>query len=191
MKSIITLLFLSAVAMAQDLPKEVLIKTTMGDITVELDENTPLTSNNFYQYASEGFYNGQIFHRVVSDFVIQAGGFEAVMNYRTPTHPEIINESQLAKSNLRGTISMARTSDPNSARAQFFFNLVDNIKLDIDLENDKAGFCVFGEITKGLEVIDSIASVPVGDRIYRHEGEDYTFENVPVYPIVILEMTVK
>jgi cyclophilin family peptidyl-prolyl cis-trans isomerase len=191
MKLIIAVLFLTSIASAQSVPTQVEIKTTMGNITVELDSNTPITSNNFYKYASDGFYNGQIFHRVISGFVIQAGGFKAVMTYMPPTYTTIVNESSFAKSNLRGTIAMARTRDPNSAQAQFYFNLVDNTKLDIDTENDKPGYCVFGEIIQGIEVIDSISKVPTGDRIYSEDGEDYTFKDVPVYPILILEMVIK
>jgi peptidyl-prolyl cis-trans isomerase A (cyclophilin A) len=197
---ILLTLFLSSTLYAQSYPTEVIIKTTFGNVVVELDQKTPITSNNFYKYVTAGFYNGMSFHRIMPGFVIQAGAFiiypkgtAPEMTYFSDIFPTIKNEAQFAKSNLRGTISMARTRDPDSASSQFFINLVDNQSLDFDEANNKAGFAVFGTIKSGMEnVIDQIAQIPTSDRTFTYtDGKDYTFQNVPVVPALILEMTIK
>lgn len=135
----------------------VVISTTKGDIHVELDtENTPETAENFLNYVRSGFYNDTIFHRVIKGFMVQGGGLTADMQQKSVNEP-IKNEAKKAKPNKRGTIAMARTSDPHSATAQFFINVVDNTFLNFSGENPQGyGYCVFGEVTDGMDVVDSI-----------------------------------
>ncbi len=144
----------------------VLMQTNFGDITMELDnDKAPITCENFLQYVRTGFYNDLIFHRVVNGFVIQGGGYFAVGDYvySMPTNPPIINESYNNLSNLRGTIAMARTTDPDSATSQFYINLVDNTSLDRNNYPDGFGYCVFGNVVNGMNVVDAIAMTPVID----------------------------
>ncbi|WP_345781538.1 peptidylprolyl isomerase [Persephonella sp.] len=156
----------------------VVIKTNMGDIYVELyPDKAPLTVKNFLTYVKEGFYNGTIFHRVVKGFVIQGGGFDKDLNYKKPTHPPIKNESNNGLSNVRGTIAMARTSDPHSANTQFFINLADNTYLDYGKNPQKWGYTVFGKVIKGMDVVDEIAELPVVNIGW--------MMNVPVKPVII------
>ncbi|KZZ40753.1 peptidylprolyl isomerase [Oleiphilus sp. HI0130] len=136
------------------------IKTNKGAIEVVLyDKKTPKTVANFIEYANSGFYNGTIFHRVIPNFMIQGGGFEANMVKKTPKAP-IINEAQPTIQNARGTLAMARTNDPNSATSQFFINLVNNNFLN--KSTAQPGYAVFGEVTKGMDVVDTIAKVKTG-----------------------------
>ena len=130
----------------------VLIQTSMGDITVELNQATaPISVANFLSYVDDKFYDGTIFHRVIPDFMIQGGGFEPGMKQKKVKAP-IKNESGNGLSNTKGTIAMARTSDMDSATAQFFYiNTVDNAA-----HLDKARYCVFGKVTSGLDVVDKI-----------------------------------
>ncbi len=136
------------------------LETSFGTITIELDEkNTPKTAANFLKYAQDGFYNGVVFHRVIKGFMIQTGGFKPNMQAKSPEKP-IMNEADKGGSNARGTIAMARTNDPHSASAQFFINVADN-----DFLNHKAktpdgwGYCVFGHVIEGMDVVDKIAKV--------------------------------
>jgi peptidyl-prolyl cis-trans isomerase A (cyclophilin A) len=140
----------------------VVLKTSLGDIEIQLDPSkAPITTANFLAYVNSKFYDGTIFHRVIPGFVVQGGGFAPDMTEKT-TNPPIKNEATNGLHNLRGTISMARTSDPDSATSQFFLNLVDNSdKLDPGGVSPE-GYAVFGKITKGLEVIDKIAAIPTG-----------------------------
>jgi len=140
----------------------VVLKTSLGDIEIQLDpKNAPVTTANFLAYVDNKFYDGTIFHRVIPGFVVQGGGFTTDMNQKK-TEASIKNEATNGLHNLRGTISMARTSDPNSATSQFFLNLVDNSgKLDPGGVSPE-GYAVFGKITKGIEVIDKIAAIPTG-----------------------------
>ena len=138
-----------------------IIHTSMGDITLELyADKAPRTVENFIHYADTGFYNDTIFHRVISHFMIQGGGFTADMKQK-PTGEPIINEANNGLSNLRGTIAMARTSDPQSATSQFFINVQDNPGLDYTGETSSRawGYAVFGKVTKGMEVVDAIRMV--------------------------------
>src|SRR5579862_5622170 len=130
------------------------LHTNFSDITIELDnENTPVTANNFLNYAKNGFYDNTIFHRVISGFMIQGGGFDINMKQKTTEAP-IKNEANKGKANKRGSIAMARTSDPHSASAQFFINVVDNDFLNFKNESTSGwGYCVFGRITQGMEVV--------------------------------------
>lgn len=164
----------SCLAGQQDNPK-VIIKTIFGNIAVELfPDDAPITVDNFLQYANSGFYDGLIFHRVIENFMIQGGGFEPGPVLRTESlRDSIVNESYNGLSNLRGTIAMARTEDPNSATSQFFINHVDNLFLDRDNAADGFGYCVFGRVTSGMDVVDFIEQIPtytIGD-----------MNNVPIY----------
>ncbi|WP_457642880.1 peptidylprolyl isomerase [Persephonella sp.] len=185
MKKLLTLLAVlvfTAVSFAGQDPV-VVIKTNMGDIYVELyPDKAPKTVENFLTYVKEGFYNGLIFHRVVKGFVIQGGGFDKELNYRKPTHPPVENESNNGLSNVRGTIAMARTSDPHSATTQFFINLVDNTYLDYGKNPQKWGYTVFGRVVKGMEVVDEIAEIPVMNVGW--------MLNVPVRPVIIEKIEV-
>jgi peptidyl-prolyl cis-trans isomerase B (cyclophilin B) len=141
----------------------VVISTSVGDIHIQLDqENTPLTAENFLTYVRSGFYDNTIFHRVISGFMIQGGGFTSDMIQKQTQSP-IKNEAKNAKLNKRGTIAMARTMDPHSATAQFFINVVDNSFLNYTGENTQGfGYCVFGEVVEGMDVVDTIAKVKTG-----------------------------
>lgn len=141
----------------------VLIQTTLGDITLELFPNkAPITVENFLKYVKDGQYNQTIFHRVIDGFMIQGGGFTKEMKQKTVRAP-IQNEAENGLSNKRGTIAMARTSDVNSATAQFFINLVDNPSLDFRGKNSRDyGYCVFGQVTQGMDVVDKIGKVKTG-----------------------------
>jgi cyclophilin family peptidyl-prolyl cis-trans isomerase len=157
----------------------VLISTSLGDITVELyKDRAPVSVENFLQYANEGFFTGTIFHRVISGFMIQGGGFTADM-VEKPTRPPIRNEATNGLSNVRGTLAMARTEALRSATAQFFINVADNrIKLDHHgYSPEDFGYAVFGRVLSGLEVCDRIAAVKT-----RRNGPH---EDVPVEPVVI------
>ena len=145
-------------------------KTTLGDIKIELDfEKAPITAKNFQDYAEDGFYNGKIFHRVIKGFMVQGGGFASGME-ETETKATIQNEASNGLSNKRGTLAMARTQEPHSASAQFFFNLVDNDFLDFKNESVQGwGYCVFGEVVEGLDIVDKMATVDTGRRGYHDD----------------------
>jgi peptidyl-prolyl cis-trans isomerase A (cyclophilin A) len=150
-------------------------ETTLGDFTIEFHEKeAPQTVANFLRYIDEGFFDGTIFHRIVPGFVIQGGGFTEDMTQKR-THPTIKNEADNGLKNDRGTLSMARTSDVNSATSQFFVNLKDNEFLDHKKGN--FGYAVFARVTEGMDVIDKIAAVETG----RRRG----FDDVPVQPVIM------
>jgi len=159
------------------------LQTNHGSITIELDvNNTPATAENFLQLAKSGFYDGVIFHRVMDGFMIQGGGFNPDMHQKTG-HPTIQNEANKSLANKRGTLAMARTSDPHSASTQFFINVVDNDFLNFKSESgDGWGYCVFGKVTEGMDVVDKIKKVPTT----RRSGH----ENVPVESVVIEKVVV-
>ena len=139
---------------------EVVLSTTMGDITVELfPEQAPITVENFLGYVESCFYDGTLFHRVIPGFMIQTGGFTREM-VEKPTGTGIQNEADNGLTNDRGTLAMARRQDPNSARAQFFINLVDNQILNHGVRD--FGYAVFGRVTEGMGVVDAIAAVGTG-----------------------------
>lgn len=155
---------------------KVLMKTSLGNLTIELnDAKAPVTTANFLKYVKDGFYNGLIFHRVMSEFVVQGGGHRPDMS-EVPTREAIKNEANNGLKNVRGTIAMARTQAPDSATAQFYFNVVDNARLDYKDEANW-GYCVFGKILKGGDILDKIRKVKT------HTQGDY--ENVPVKPVLI------
>jgi peptidyl-prolyl cis-trans isomerase A (cyclophilin A) len=135
------------------------IKTNLGDITVQLDaEKAPITVENFVQYVKDGFFDGTIVHRCVPGFVIQAGGYDKERNQKATRAP-IKNEWKNGLKNDRGTLSMARTANPDSATSQFFVNLQNNTNLDQPISGG-AGYAVFGKVVKGMEVVDKIAAAP-------------------------------
>ena len=138
----------------------VLLETTSGDILVELyPDKSPETVANFLKYVDNGFYNNTIFHRVIPGFMIQGGGLTARMQQKDTEAP-IKNEADNGLKNDRGTIAMARTMDPHSATAQFFINLVDNDFLNFQAPSGNGwGYCVFGKVTEGMDVVDKIAKV--------------------------------
>lgn len=160
------------------------LKTNLGDIKIELDfENTPVTAKNFQDYVESGFYNGTIFHRVIDGFMVQGGGFEPGMMQKDNGAP-IDNEAQNGKQNKRGTLAMARTSDPHSATSQFFINVKDNDFLNFTAANPQGfGYCVFGEVVEGMDVVDKIKKQPT---TYRAGHND-----VPEQDIVIKEAVVE
>lgn len=154
----------------------ILINTSKGNIRLQLDEeNTPETTANFLQYVRAGFYNDTIFHRVINGFMIQGGGLTAEMETKATEVP-VKNEAKSAKPNKRGTIAMARTMDPHSATSQFFINLVDNAFLNFNGEQNY-GYCVFGEVIEGMDVVDNIAKVKT--------GQDKGHSDVPVEAVMI------
>lgn len=139
------------------------LKTNKGDIVIELDhENAPETAENFLQYVRDGYYDGTLFHRVIDGFMIQGGGFEPGM-VQKPTRAPIDNEANNGLKNDRGTIAMARTGDPHSATSQFFINIFDNNSLNHTSETPQGwGYCVFGKVVDGMEVVDIIRDVETG-----------------------------
>lgn len=136
------------------------LETNFGVIKIELDEaNTPKTAANFLKYVQDGFYDGIIFHRVIKGFMVQGGGFKSNMAAKSPGKP-IMNEADTGGKNTRGTLAMARTNDPHSAAAQFFINVVDNGFLNYKSKTpDGWGYCVFGHVVEGMDVVDKIAQV--------------------------------
>ena len=160
------------------------IKTTYGDIVIELyDDKAPITSENFKKYVESGYFTDTIFHRVIKDFMIQGGGFTAEMNEKD-SMPPIQNEANNGVSNERGTIAMARTPDPHSASSQFFINLKDNNFLDFTAETSQGwGYCVFGKVIGGMDILDKIALVDTGSY--------GAHQDVPKEPITINEIIIE
>ena len=154
----------------------VLLTTNHGQITLELDaDKAPKTVENFLSYVKSGHYDGTIFHRVIDGFMIQGGGFSPDMRQK-PTEDPVENEANNGLTNDRYTIAMARTSDPHSASAQFFINVSDNDFLNYP-GSDGWGYCVFGKVTSGTEVVDTIGKVETGRRSM--------FSDVPTEDVVI------
>lgn len=138
--------------------QQVVFDTTLGQVVIELDEKkAPVTSQNFLAYVDAGFYDGVIFHRVIEGFMLQGGGFTSDLQ-KKPVRKPIQNEAANGLKNLRGTLSMARTNDPNSATSQFFINLVDNAFLD-HRGPAQMGYAVFAKVVSGMEVVDAIGNV--------------------------------
>lgn len=176
----VTVAGLGAAASAWADATRVRIETSAGNIVVQLEPaRAPLSVKNFLQYAQEGFYDGTIFHRVVSGFVIQGGGYDEKLQLK-PVRPTVPNESGNGLSNRRGTIAMARTADPHSADAQFYINLADNVALDP--KPTRWGYAVFGEVIEGMDVVDDI-----GHRATI--GRDQ-LQDVPAQPVLIKRVVV-
>ena len=172
-------LLLSAAAWAAE--PQVSLKTSMGEIVLELDQDkAPKTVENFLQYVKSGFYKGTIFHRVIDGFMIQGGGMDAQLHNK-PTRKPVKNESTNGLSNAAYTVAMAREDNPDSATSQFFINVADNFGLDAANRVD-AGYTVFGKVVKGKEVVDKIKGVLVDDV--------HGMQNVPVTPVVIQSATI-
>jgi len=160
-KALAVLLLLGALNLQAGETTMILMKTTKGDIKIELDAaKAPKTVANFLKYVESGHYSNTIFHRVINNFMIQGGGMTANMNQKKA--PDTVeNEANNGLKNLRGTIAMARTSDPHSAGAQFFINVVDNGFLDFKSPTQQGwGYCVFGKVVEGMDVVDAIKGVP-------------------------------
>jgi cyclophilin family peptidyl-prolyl cis-trans isomerase len=182
MKKLFSLLFAcliamhGAVALAANPSLE--MKTSQGTVVIELyADKAPKSVENFLQYVKDGFYAGTVFHRVIDGFMIQGGGFTADMKQKE-TRAAIPNEANNGLKNGVGTLAMARTPDPNSASAQFFINLKDNDFLNFREPSFQGfGYCVFGKVTKGFEIVQKIAKVPTGNA--------GMFQNVPATPVVI------
>ena len=165
----------------------VVMKTTDGDITIELfADKSPITVENFLRYADEGHFDGTVFHRVIPNFMIQGGGFTEKLEEK-PTHAPIVNESRNKLHNTRGTLAMARTSDPDSATAQFFINQRSNLRLDWSPGKD--GYTVFGEVREGMQVVDIIALSDTGPAQAMTPRGPSVFQDVPVKPVVILSVS--
>ena len=179
-----TALFLATLLAAGSASAQtVKLQTTEGDIRIELNaEKAPKSVANFLQYVKAGHYNGVIFHRVIPNFMIQTGGYDAKLNQR-PTKPPIPLESGNGLPNLRGTVAMARTGDPNSATSQFFINVVDNIFLDADVGRIGTGYAVFGQVVEGMDVVDKIRAAET-----RAAG---VHENLPIKPIFITKALIE
>lgn len=172
-------LLVLGVAPVQAANPRVALETSKGTIVVELEaDKAPETVKNFLRYVDEGFYTGTVFHRVIEGFMIQGGGFAQDMS-KKPTHEPIRNEAGSGLKNLRGTLAMARTDQPHSATAQFFINLVDNSFLDFrDTTRAGWGYCVFGRVVEGMDVVDQIGKLPT---TARPDG----MRDVPIEPPVI------
>ncbi len=177
--ALLLLPFLAALtATAQESNPIVVVKTSMGSFNIELyPDRAPVTVKNFLMYVDEGFYAGTLFHRVIDGFMIQGGGLDREMN-RKKTGDPIVNEAGNKLKNTAGTVAMARTGEPNSATAQFFVNVNDNTPLDYrDSSREGIGYCVFGKVVQGMDVVNRIKAVPTGVK----NG----MRDVPVTPVVI------
>jgi cyclophilin family peptidyl-prolyl cis-trans isomerase len=189
MKNLLTRILLAAVLLgAGALPAladnpRVVMETNLGKVTLELDpEKAPATVENFLRYVDEGFYPGTVFHRVIDGFMIQGGGFDKDFERRA-THEPVQNEADNGLKNQRGTVAMARTGQPHSATSQFFINLVDNGFLNFKEKNRAGwGYCVFGKVVDGMEVVDKIAKLST---TARPNG----MRDVPIEPPVITGMS--
>ena len=158
------------------------LETSMGTIDIELDHtNTPNTAKNFLRYVEEGFYDNTLFHRVINDFMIQGGGFDADMQQKE-THDPIENEAEHGEQNTRGTLAMARTMAPHSASSQFFINVKDNAFLNFQSKDPQGyGYCVFGKVIAGMDIVDQIKVVETTSR----NGH----QDVPAEPVMITKAT--
>ena len=156
----------------------VVLKTNQGDIKIELDaQNAPATVANFLQYVRDGHYDNTVFHRVIDGFMIQGGGMEPGMKQK-PTRAPVANEAANGLKNKKYTVAMARTSEPHSATAQFFINVADNDFLDFKSPSGNGwGYCVFGKVVEGQDVVDRIRSVPTGNSGFH--------QNVPKEDVLI------
>lgn len=179
LRSIVAVLALLVSIHAGAANPQVEMKTSLGTIVLELyPDKAPLTVENFLQYVKDGHYKGTLFHRVIPGFMIQGGGFGPDFKQKATRSP-VKNEAANELKNATGTISMARTSDPHSATAQFFINVADNVVLDFRFPTQEGyGYTVFGKVVKGMDVVQRIVQVPTGPGPAPHA-------NVPVKPVVI------
>ena len=166
---------------AEEMPL-VEIATTQGTFVLELwPEESPATVENFLEYVDRGFYDGLVFHRVIPDFMIQGGGFDAALDYKEP-FSTVVNESVGGPRNLRATVAMARQRNPDSADSQFFVNLKDNRHLDAD--GQRPGYTVFGRVVRGMDIVDRISMVRTG---VRARMRDVPMENVVIESARLLD----
>ena len=181
----LTLIVLSSTALAEN--PIVKLETSEGDITVVLyADKSPKTVENFLAHVDEGFYENTIFHRVIDNFMVQGGGFDVDLKQKK-TERKVINESKNRVHNDRGTLAMARTSDPDSAGSQFFINQRNNPRLDWTPFNP--GYTVFGEVITGMRIVDFMASTPTGNAVGKTDKGQMPLQNVPLDPIVLLRVT--
>ena len=161
--------------------QKVKLSTSMGDIVLQLDaQKAPMTVANFVEYVKAGQYNGTVFHRVIDGFMVQGGGMTPDLQEK-PVRAPIKLEAKNGLSNVRGSVAMARTGIPDSATAQFFINLGDNLRLDAANAADGNGYAVFGQVIEGMDVVDKIKTVPVGNRAGH--------QNVPQQAVLIKQAT--
>lgn len=166
-------------------PQQVLLSTNLGDIVIELNAaRAPKTVENFLGYVRSSHYDGTVFHRVIPDFMIQGGGYMTSLSYKSTREP-VVNEANNGLKNLKGTVAMARTGDPNSATSQFFINTVDNSFLNYTGPQDGRtwGYCVFGKVVQGMDVVEKIRKVQT-------VAKSAEFTNLPVESVVIQKATV-
>ena len=181
----LTLIVLSSSALAEN--PIVKLETSEGDITVVLFANkSPKTVENFLAHVDEGFYENTVFHRIIDNFMVQGGGFDVDLKQKK-TERKVINESKNRLHNDRGTLAMARTSDPDSAGSQFFINQRNNPRLD--WTPFKPGYTVFGEVITGMRIVDFMASTPTGNAVGKTDKGQMPLQNVPLDPIVLLRVT--
>jgi peptidyl-prolyl cis-trans isomerase B (cyclophilin B) len=183
--TLVTAAFGSTQVLAQEKNPVVLMETSQGNIKIELyADKAPITVKNFLGYVDDKFYDGLIFHRVIPNFMVQGGGFEPGVKEKKTKDP-IKNEAANGLENKRGTIAMARTGEPDSATAQFYINLKDNAFLDRANARDGVGYCVFGKVIDGMDVVDKIAQARTGNKVGEVRGRQVPFSDVPEEDIVI------
>ena len=181
----LTLFVLSSSALAEN--PIVKLETSEGNITVVLfADKSPKTVENFLAHVDEGFYENTVFHRIIDNFMVQGGGFDVDLKQKK-TERKVINESKNRLHNDRGTLAMARTSDPDSAGSQFFINQRNNPRLD--WTPFKPGYTVFGEVITGMRIVDFMASTPTGNAVGKTDKGQMPLQNVPLDPIVLLRVT--
>ena len=181
----LTLIVLSSSALAEN--PIVKLETSEGDIIVVLfGDKSPKTVENFLAHVDEGFYENTIFHRIIDNFMVQGGGFDVDLKQKK-TERKVINESKNRLHNDRGTLAMARTSDPDSAGSQFFINQRNNPRLD--WTPFKPGYTVFGEVITGMRIVDFMASTPTGNAVGKTDKGQMPLQNVPLDPIVLVRVT--
>lgn len=181
----LTLIVLSSSALAEN--PIVKLETSEGDITVVLfADKSPKTVENFLAHVDDGFYENTVFHRIIDNFMVQGGGFDVDLKQKK-TERKVINESKNRLHNDRGTLAMARTSDPDSAGSQFFINQRNNPRLD--WTPFKPGYTVFGEVITGMRIVDFMASTPTGNAVGKTDKGQMPLQNVPLDPIVLLRVT--
>ena len=181
----LAIIVLSSSAIAEN--PIVKLETSEGAITVVLfADKAPQTVENFLAHVDEGFYENTVFHRVIDNFMVQGGGFDVDLKQKN-TERKVINESKNRVHNDRGTLAMARTSDPDSAGSQFFINQRNNPRLD--WTPFKPGYTVFGEVLTGIRIVDFMASTPTGNAVGKTDKGQMPLQNVPLDPIVLLRVT--
>ena len=181
----LTVIVMSSSALAEN--PIVKLETSEGDITVVLfADKSPKTVENFLAHVDEGFYENTVFHRIIDNFMVQGGGFDVDLKQKK-TERKVINESKNRLHNDRGTLAMARTSDPDSAGSQFFINQRNNLRLD--WTPFKPGYTVFGEVITGMRIVDFMASTPTGNAVGKTDKGQMPLQNVPLDPIVLLRVT--